>query len=355
MSQRHQARAPHTRIGAMLAAAAIFLAVYGSVTAPLSLAATPAAAPTPTAAPAPAPIPLNKPVAIVAGQPISGAAYADLVAQERAGASIQAQQQGAAPPTERQIRTQALNTIITTAVINHYAAQHGITATAQEVQRQYNAAKQQIEQQARQASQKITFEQVLKRFGYTTASFKQALANGIIGNKVEQKLAPAGLIDAVRARHILIGPPPAQTATGTPTATKAKPDSYYKAKAESIYQQLVKNPGRFAALAHQESIDTGSGAQGGELGWFVKGMMVPPFEQAAFSQPVGQIGKPVKSQFGYHIIQVEEHKRIPFTRLPQAAGQVPAVQALAQKQQKQFTTWLSGERSRDHVRILYKV
>ncbi len=352
MSRRLWARARGARVGAALVAAAITLIATGSMSAPLSLAAAPTATPAPT----PGPIPRDKPVAIVAGQPISGAAYADLVAQERAGAAIAAQQQGAAPPTERQIRAQALTTIINTAVIDHYAQQHGITATAHEVQQQYDTAKWQIEQQAKQAGQSITFEQVLKRFGYTTASFKEALANGIIANKVEQKLAPAGLIDAVRARHILIGPPPAQTGTGTPTAApKAKPDSYYKAEAESIYRQLLKNPGQFATLARQRSIDTASGAQGGELGWFVKGMMVPPFEQAAFSQPVGQIGKPVKSQFGYHIIQVEEHKKIPFTRLPQAAGQVPAVQALAQKQQRQFTTWLTAERTRDHVRILYKV
>ncbi|HVV45063.1 MAG TPA: peptidylprolyl isomerase, partial [Bryobacteraceae bacterium] len=44
-----------------------------------------------------------------------------------------------------------------------------------------------------------------------------------------------------------------------------------------------------------------------ELGEFKKGMMVPPFEQAAFSQKVGEIGDPVKSPFGYHIIQVESH------------------------------------------------
>jgi hypothetical protein len=49
---------------------------------------------------------------------------------------------------------------------------------------------------------------------------------------------------------------------------------------------------------------------------------------------------------------VEEHKKMPFTALPQSAQQTPAVQALAQLQQTQFQTWLSAERKRDHVRIL---
>jgi foldase protein PrsA len=83
--------------------------------------------------------------------------------------------------------------------------------------------------------------------------------------------------------------------------------------------------------------------------------MVPTFEKAAFSMRVGQISAPVKSQYGYHIIQVEAHKKVPFTTLPQSAAQTPAVQALAQKQQTAFAHWLAAERARDHVRILYKV
>ena len=60
----------------------------------------------------------------------------------------------------------------------------------------------------------------------------------------------------------------------------------------------------FAVVAQKYSKDTGSGANGGDLGWFGKGMMVAEFETAAFSQEIGVIGEPVKSQFGYHIIQV---------------------------------------------------
>jgi parvulin-like peptidyl-prolyl isomerase len=304
----------------------------------------------------PAPIPRNKPVALVAGQPISGAAYADLVARERVAAAAQAQQQGGSAPDERQIRTQALTDMITTAVINHYARQRGITAAARAVQQRYDATRTQIEQQARQAGQSVTFTAVLKQYGYTIASFKQDIANAIVGSKVEQKIAPPGLIDAVRVRHILIGPPLTQSGAGTPTPkAKAKPDSYYKADAETVAQQLKHDPSRFAALARQKSVDTASGAQGGELGWVVKGMTVPAFEKTAFSLPVGQISPPVKSQYGYHIIQVEAHRKVPFTALPQSALQVPAVQALAQRQQNRFQNWLAAERKRDHVRILYKV
>lgn len=60
----------------------------------------------------------------------------------------------------------------------------------------------------------------------------------------------------------------------------------------------------FAELAKQHSKDTGSAVQGGDLGFFPKGIMVKEFEEMAFSLPVGQVSDPVKTQFGYHIIEV---------------------------------------------------
>jgi len=69
------------------------------------------------------------------------------------------------------------------------------------------------------------------------------------------------------------------------------------------------------------------------LGWFGKGAMVAEFENAAFSQKVGEIGKPVKSQFGYHIIQVLGHQDMPLN-----ASQYE------QKKQTEFTNWLTDAR-----------
>ncbi len=64
----------------------------------------------------------------------------------------------------------------------------------------------------------------------------------------------------------------------------------------------------FGEFARKESDDTGSGAAGGSLGDFPRGMMVPPFDQAAFSLPIGQFSEPVKTQFGYHLIQIQSRK-----------------------------------------------
>lgn len=77
-----------------------------------------------------------------------------------------------------------------------------------------------------------------------------------------------------------------------------------KAKAEEIFKQVKADPKRFADVAKKESADTGSAKDGGDLGWFTKGMMVPAFEEPVFKAKEGEIVGPVESEFGYHIISV---------------------------------------------------
>lgn len=94
------------------------------------------------------------------------------------------------------------------------------------------------------------------------------------------------------------------------------------AKAKEIREKLVKG-GDFAAIAKTESDDAGSGANGGSLGTFGHGRMIPVFEQAAFTLPIGEISQPVKSQFGFHIIKVEERTSKSLDEVkPQIEGQL---------------------------------
>lgn len=75
--------------------------------------------------------------------------------------------------------------------------------------------------------------------------------------------------------------------------------------AEDLLERLRANPDSFAALAEVHSDDPGTREQGGDLGWFRRGQMVPSFERAAFSLREGQISDLVQSAFGFHIIRVE--------------------------------------------------
>lgn len=95
-----------------------------------------------------------------------------------------------------------------------------------------------------------------------------------------------------RASHILI------PTNGDAGKEKAK------AKAEDVLKEIQKAPSRFADLAKQYSEDPGSAQKGGDLGFFGRGMMVKPFEDAVFGQKEGEISGLVESDFGYHIIKV---------------------------------------------------
>jgi parvulin-like peptidyl-prolyl isomerase len=111
--------------------------------------------------------------------------------------------------------------------------------------------------------------------------------------------------ESIKAKHILIRVKgaPMPGAEGKPELT----DEQALAKAQEIRKKLVAG-GDFAAIAKADSDDTGSAQQGGDLGEFRRGMMVPPFETAAFALKIGEISEPVKTPFGYHIIVVQEHK-----------------------------------------------
>lgn len=90
-----------------------------------------------------------------------------------------------------------------------------------------------------------------------------------------------------------------------------------KELADDLVKKL-KAGGDFAALAKEHSKDPGSKIEGGSLGFFGKGQMVPPFEEAAFKLTKGQISEPVQSQFGWHVIQLDDRR----TRQPPPFAQV---------------------------------
>lgn len=109
---------------------------------------------------------------------------------------------------------------------------------------------------------------------------------GYVVYKLVDKVASKN--EMVRASHILV------RSTGN--------DASDKQKIDEIYNELIKGA-NFEQVARTKSQD-GSASQGGDLGWFGKGQMVKPFEDACYSGKIGQIQKPIKTQFGYHIIKV---------------------------------------------------
>jgi len=115
--------------------------------------------------------------------------------------------------------------------------------------------------------------------------------------------------EEVKARHILIRFQGSKMplADGKKELTEAEA----LAKITELRAKIVAGAD-FATVAKENSDDTGSGANGGDLGAFGRGQMVPEFDKEAFRLPVGEVSQPVKSPFGYHIIKVESHSAKPF-------------------------------------------
>ncbi len=101
------------------------------------------------------------------------------------------------------------------------------------------------------------------------------------------------------------------------------------ARTSGIVRSLLLSGKDFAEVAQEYSRDTGSAIVGGDLGWFGRGAMVAEFENAAFSQEIGEIGEAVQSQFGFHIIQVLGHTDIPLS-----------ANRYEQKRETVFSEWL---------------
>jgi len=171
----------------------------------------------------------------------------------------------------------------------------GVTVAPKEVQQKLD--------QIKKSMPGGLFEQQLKRSGMTMSD----LMNNLKMQVAIEKIVRANIqvkdedLDQVHARHILVRAQPgkdeAETKSNDEAARKKIDEALAKLKNGSDFAQITK-----------EYSDDSTKDNGGDLGWFGRRRMVPEFEKAAFSQPVGVIGDPIKTVYGYHIIKVEERK-----------------------------------------------
>ncbi len=192
------------------------------------------------------------------------------------------------------VAKQVIGQMVQQQLIDQYARDKKVDVSQAEID------KKETETKARM--QPGQFEQILKQQSLTEQDVQNIFKQQLI---LEKAVAPqVHVTDAdikayfdknrvqfdtpeqVRARHILVAD---------------------QAKAKDVLAKL-KSGGSWDALAKQYSTDPSSKDKGGELGFFGRGQMVPAFQDAAFGAKAGQIVGPVKSPFGYHVLQVEEKK-----------------------------------------------
>lgn len=171
------------------------------------------------------------------------------------------------------------------------------------------------------------FKQALTSFkdlGFSEADYRNLMRMDLLRDRVLTQLTAdmKPFEDQVWARHILVN---------------------NEVAALTIRDRIMKGED-FAALAERFSQDTGSKTSGGDLGWFGRGQMVAPFEDAAFSLKPGEISQPIQSDFGWHIIQVIGHEERPMT-----------ADQFEQAKQTAFSKWIEELRTKADEAGLIKI
>lgn len=195
--------------------------------------------------------------------------------------------------------------------------------------------------------------------GLSIDEYREVIRAQLIEEQIREQVGAEEVIDTeeqVNARHILLSPrdptpeptpipadvTPEPTIEPTevpedapdPTATPA-PRSREETLVEiqELRRRIVEDGEDFATLAIEYSDDTGSGMAGGDLDWFGRGRMVPPFDEAAFGLEIGDVSEPISTTFGYHIIEVLDKD----TSRPKDEGQ------LDQERTSAYDLWLQTQ------------
>jgi peptidyl-prolyl cis-trans isomerase C len=256
-------------------------------------------------------------------------------------------------PRAKQLLHQILDNLIDRELLLQEAKSSKATVAPQEIDAE-------LQKLVERFPSKEAFEQALSSQNFTVEAVKKDIQDQILRQQVVKKeildkvnVNPDQFQpfyetnknkyveeEQVHARHILIK---------VPQDTSAADEEKLKKKANDVLKRAKKGED-FAALAKQFSED-GSRESGGDLGFFARGRMVGPFEDAAFTLKPGQISDLVRTQFGYHIIKVEERKPGRSLSYEEAKEQVKE-DFTREKTFSRYQEYLASLRSKASIEIL---
>jgi parvulin-like peptidyl-prolyl isomerase len=271
-------------------------------------------------------------VAVVGSQPITKTQFDSLLAQARKSYKTQKR---AFPKLGSQayktLQDQAIQYLVQREEFAQKAKSLGVDVT----EKQADARLKQIKKQYFGGNEK-RYRTQLKAQGLTEAQVRQDIKAQLLSEAIFKKITqdvkvPESEVKAYYVSH--------KSQYGQPESRDVR-HILVNAKplADKLYAEL-KNGGDFAALAKKNSKDPGSAAQGGKL-TVSRGQTVPPFDKVAFSLKTGELSPPVKTQYGWHIIEaltpVKKATQTPYAKVKESIRQ----QLLQQRKNEAMTKWV---------------
>lgn len=285
-------------------------------------------------------------VAVVDGQSVTRTSYDALVAQARKTFEDQKREFPKAGTAERkQLTDQAVEFLVQRQQFEQQAADKGIEVTDQDVENRLKQIKQQYF-----GGDEKKYEQQLKDQGLTDAQVRADVRAQVVSEKLFNEVTKGiKVTDADVNKHYRDN----IQQYSTPEQREVRHILVKtRAQANRIYDQL-KAGGNFAALAKRHSQDPSSKDNGGKI-TISKGQTVAPFDQTAFLLKQGVISRPVKTEYGFHIIEpVSEVKEATTRPLNKALRNQIRPQLLQQRREEAMNTWVQGLSKQYEDKISY--
>src|SRR5215211_4464970 len=250
---------------------------------------------------------------------------------------------------------QIMPQLVSIEIAKAYAQEHNITVSDKEVDQELTKLKKQVGDQARASGQDMSnqeaYEQALKQNNITEDQLREDIRETLPVQKVQERVAGNAEPSDEEIRNYYEQNKEAQFTTPAQRCVRHilfNKDQKHKAK--EVEHQL-EDGGDFAKLAKENSQDPGSAANGGDLGCLGRGETVPEFEQAAFGAKQSKIVGPVKTEFGYHIIEVTDIKPEQTRSLQEVRSQIKS-QLSTDEQSEVFNKWVEEQKKKRDVKYL---
>jgi parvulin-like peptidyl-prolyl isomerase len=297
-------------------------------------------------------------IAVVDGTEISKQDLDELIAQAKRGYESQKQEfPKAGTPEYQNIQRQYVAYLVELEELRQAAEELGVSVSEKDV----DAAEQELIE-SRFDGKRAEYEKALKEQGFTPAEYRaKALEVSALSKKIfdevtkDTKVTDAEILEYYTQNQSQYGTPEARDVRHILVAEKdsdGKVDfEASKEKADSIYEQL-SNGADFAALAKQLSADPGSKDAGGKL-TISRGQTVPEFDKVSFELDKGELSKPVKTEYGYHVIEaVSEVRKATTTPIDKVRASI-RTQLLQARRNEEMQAWVEDLKADYEGKVSY--